>query len=280
MKIYSIILLVFVAGLMACTPEEEVGTSILDTSNPQREGLDKFIYDNYTLPYNMEIKYRWDDSEVDNSRFLTPIDTQFVRPFLNAVTDVWIEPFESNSSAIFAKQNMPKLLYLVGSKNFNEDGTVTLGFAEGGRKVVVFDLNAWDSSNRAFILQTFRLLHHEFTHILNQKKNFPQEFETITPGGFTSTWFNSTDGEANALGFVTAYSRASAREDFAEMVASMFTLGQDGFEALVDEQSAEAQEALKEKEELVVTYYKQEWDIDFYKLQSDIISRIDALVGG
>ena len=35
--------------------------------------IDEWIIDNYTRPYNMEVKYRWDQSELDLNRTLVPI---------------------------------------------------------------------------------------------------------------------------------------------------------------------------------------------------------------
>lgn len=40
--------------------------------------IDEWIIDNYTRPYNMEVKYRWDQSELDLNRTLVPIKEELV----------------------------------------------------------------------------------------------------------------------------------------------------------------------------------------------------------
>lgn len=128
-------------------------------------------------------------------------------------------------------------------------------------------------------------MEHEFAHILNQKVKWPPAFNQITVSDYTADWTNQTTNDSYALGFVTPYARSAYGEDWAEMVATMLTEGRAGFESLVA--NAEAQSVaqgqssaaakLHQKEAFIVQYYKDVWNIDFYKLQQRVQDALDAI---
>ena len=50
----------------------------------------------------------------------------------------------------------------------------------------------------------FETMHHEFAHILHQKKSYPTEYNQISAADYSSTgWQNRTELQAWKLGFVT-----------------------------------------------------------------------------
>ncbi len=67
---------------------------------------------------------------------------------------------------------------------------------------------------------------------------------------------------------------ASPDEDFVEMVATMLIEGKDGYEAILAcEANSNSRAILKKKEQLVVQYYKEAFNIDFYALQTAVQER-------
>ena len=81
--------------------------------------------------------------------------------------------------------------------------------------------------------------------------------------------------EAKKDGFITSYASSVAAEDFAEMVSIMLIEGKDGFENIINgitgtskRGTAEAQARLRQKEAVIVDYFKKSWNIDFYSLQA------------
>ena len=71
----------------------------------------------------------------------------------------------------------------MGSPKYNPNtGTITLGEAEGGRKIVLYRLNWFDLKDRDLIQQIMKTVHHEFGHTLHQTILYPEEFKNITPG--------------------------------------------------------------------------------------------------
>lgn len=255
--------------ITSCKKSEDLSQTVVGLGGDTwaKGPIDKYIADNFTTPYNIEVKYKWDRSEFNMIKDIVPIKEEMVIPVMDAVKKIWIDPYVDIAGETFIKSYSHKQFVLAGSPEYNSNGTITLGTAEGGRKVVLFVLNKFDRNNAPEIKRMLKTIHHEYGHILNQNVMFSPDYQRITPNGYTVTWFNFTDAVANPLGFITTYSRAAPGEDFVEMVAVMLTNGKLGYEAIVRAQPAAAQAQLRAKEAIVVNYYKQAWGIDFYRLR-------------
>lgn len=270
----------------ACGNDDEIKESRIDTSTPELTAMDVWIRENLTTPYNISINYTFDDNELDNSRYLTPPKLREVEPFLDAFLEVMIRPFEEEVGTDFVKEYFPKLFVLVGSYNYNSDGSRRLGVAEGGKKVVLYELNYFTERTseastselaRERFARYFHTIEHEFGHILQQTKAYDAEkFGSITPQ-YRSTWNNLDEQEALNLGYITPYSAKNMDEDFVEILAMMLTNTAEDFEAILNlPENDEAREALRAKLEIIVDYYRESWNIDLYELQEIIAKKRQA----
>lgn len=258
--------------------------------------IDTWITDSLTEPFNIAVKYKWDQFELSLNKTLVPPKEDKIIPALSAVKKVWIDTYIAETDSLFMKKYVPKFFALCGSASWNTDGTITLGTAEGGRKVVLYVLNdfrtrgmngyvAADSFN---IKQMFHTIEHEFAHILHQTIMYPKEYKSITVGFYTSNWNNVSDADARKDGFVTAYAESAPDEDFVEMVAMMLIEGRAGFDAIVNSipagtsvnntTQAQAISKLRQKEAMVVSYFKETWGIDFYSLQTRVRAQVVNLI--
>ena len=268
LKITAFVLLI--SSVIACTKEEKPDTSDLlglggDTWT--KGAIDKWLYDSMTKPYNVDVKYRWDPWEVALDATLVPPEENKVIPAMSIVKQIWIDPYNAETgSENFIKKYAPKTFVLVGSPQYEFNGEI-LATAEGGNKIVMFVINRFDKNNIEELRRMLHTIQHEFAHILHQNILYPQEFKTITPG-YTSTWFNISEEDAQSQGFVTSYSMDNPDDDFVETVATMLIEGRARFNELVEAQNPTAQAALRRKEQIVVDYYRKAWNIDFYSLQT------------
>ena len=185
------------------------------------------------------------------------------------------------------KKYCPKFFVLAGRASWNVDGTITLGQAEGGRKILLYQLNdfrvkgmdGYQPTDSFTVKQMFHTIEHEFAHILHQNVMYPQEFKQISVGNYTSNWNNVTDEAANELGFVSAYAMSFPDEDFVEMTSMMLVEGRAWFNSMVNSIADEdAQSKLRRKEAAVVNYFKDVWNINFYSLQTRTRASITTLV--
>ncbi|MBL7698843.1 MAG: hypothetical protein JNK79_11815 [Chitinophagaceae bacterium] len=252
-----------------------------DTFEPT--ALDQWLYDSLTIPYNIAVKYRWDPWELHLDKTLTPPDESKIIPAMSAIKRVWIDPYNAETgSDVFIKKYSPKQFKLVGSVEYNFNGTVLLGQAEGGNNIAFFDINQnFDKDPQSSIMRMIQTSHHEFGHILNQNVIYSTDFKGLSDRagfeGYTATWFNVTNEEALANGYITPYSMASSNEDFVEMLSYMLTLGKSRYEELIATTDDDVQSVFRSKEEHVVNYFKEVWDIDFYSLQTRVSNALKAL---
>lgn len=263
--------------VISCKKEKPIHAdlSALDRAVIINTPLDNWLDANYLTPYNIMVKYRWDAFEDDLSKDLVPPKEALVQPTMESVRDIWIKPFETVGGADFMKINSPKQFYLVGSPSYNEDGTITLGTAEGGKKITLFIINGFDRSKAANTQEMMHVIHHEFTHILNQKIAYDPAFKAVTQNGYTGNWNLITTATARTLGFITNYAQASPIEDFAEMTSIMLTTGKYKYDILVNAIAAAPRALLRAKEAYVVAYFKAAWSIDFYALQTQVATALD-----
>ncbi len=268
------------AALVSCAHEDQPKESQLDFNQPTKTTLDYWIGDNYVAPYNINVQYKWNQNTVDVSRYLYPPAVNKVQPALEIVKKIWLDSYKTVGGDDFVKKIAPREIVLVGGVNLNSVGTKTLGIAEGGQRVTLFETDYIDKTNRANIKQFIHTIQHEYIHILNQNKPFDEKaWAVITPVGYTADWYNYTIASSNELGFITSYARSNINEDFAETASMILISTKAEYAAfLAGIKSTTALAALKAKEAIVVKYFKDAFDMDFYALRDEAEKNTNAVI--
>jgi substrate import-associated zinc metallohydrolase lipoprotein len=249
----------------------------------EKTALDQWLLDSLTIPYNIAVKYKWDPWELQLDKTLTPPEEGKIIPSMSAIKRVWIDPFNVvTGSSVFMKKYSPKQFKLVGSVQYDFDGTVLLGTAEGGNNIAFFDINQnWDKDPESSIMRMIRTSHHEFGHVLNQNVIYPTDFKNVSGKagfiGYTSTWFNISQDEAHENGYISNYAMSNSNDDFVEEVSFMLVLGKSRYEEFVSTVNPAAQAVFRTKEQYVVNYYKEVWNINFYDLQTEVNKALNIL---
>ncbi len=290
-KIFSF--LIISLAMISCSEEEPLSDSFLlglgGTVYYETE-IDEWIYENLTVPYNMEVKYRWDQSEVDVNKTLTPIDESKVIPLLETIIKVWIDVYETVGGPEFIKTLSPKKYVLIGSYEYNTS-TWTLGEAEGGNKIVIYRANWFDKADKDIVQAIMKTVHHKFGHTMHQTVDYTTAFDDITAVNYNSSWTNTSSDEAMQMGFVSPYASDSPNEDFVETLARILIYGKDWFDEYVQSASDyyettatnelltsyDPSEALLAKEGIVEDYLYDVWGIYLYD-QEDGTRGLEGLV--
>src|SRR5687768_11186630 len=159
--------------VISCRKDEDLNVIPpvdLGGETSERTTIDQWLLDSLTTPYNISVKYRWDPWELNLDKTLTPPDESKIIPAMSAIKRVWIDPYnQETGSDLFMKTYSPKQFVLVGSVEYNYNGTVVLGQAEGGNKIAYFDINQnFDQNSVTSIQRMIQTSHHEFAHVLHQ----------------------------------------------------------------------------------------------------------------
>lgn len=302
-KITMILCLTLV--LFSCGTDNDVSSeSIFDTSAPVRDEFDNWLLKNYTDPYNMQFIYKYVDSETNNSYNVIPPTKESARAMAILIKYVWIDAYNEvmNDGGAFMKKYAPRTIFLLGSHQYRTSGERVLGTAEGGLKVTLFGTNELDVDN-IFIDQDspypnhsalpidlnywfFHTMHHEFCHIMTQKKDYDPTFQNISAAHQRlGDWINLKDSNAPAYGFVSGYASSEYNEDFAEIYSTYITHTQEAWDKIIadakkmsedtelDARSLTADADIANKLEMLKKYFADSWGLDLDKLREVILRR-------
>ncbi|MEW7291516.1 substrate import-associated zinc metallohydrolase lipoprotein [Aquimarina sp. 2304DJ70-9] len=299
-----LLLLVSLSILSGCEREETLKpTPIFEAGiEESTTELDQFLKTEFRDPYGSVIIYKFVDRYIDPSKSAVPPRLEVVRPVAELIKQAWIEPYNkaSNQGQEFLRQYFPGEIVILGSPIFNSNGTITLGIADSGVRVTLTQANEYAPGNTDWIIQTFRTLHHEFAHIVDQNFNFDVEsFYEISGDDYTSpnTWTSliengseeSTTSIENAIkrGMVTPYGTSAVGEDFAEIIARIITTDPMVFEATYltpEDCSGQGQDCLdrnegrariQQKYDAVVKYMQDDVGIDLFVLRDEFLKSIN-----
>ena len=215
-------------SLVSCS-EDDLGPTIFpddeDALDPSSYSykFDKWLQDNFLLPYNLDFRYKMEDVGTDLNYNLVPATFDNSQKLAVLVKYLWFDVYNDIVDPEFLKFYGPRIIHIIGSPAYNPtSGTIILGLAEGGIKVSLFRVNDLDLDDMDMLNEYyFKTMHHEFSHILHQTKSYPTEFNLLSTGHYdSSNWQDRNEGVVASLGFFSTYGSSETREDFAETIAN------------------------------------------------------------
>ena len=264
----------------SCSDDELSKTSIFQDTPQSTKPFDVWIYENYVMPYNIELKYHLEDRETDYQYSLVPATTENSIRVARSVLYCWLQAYDEVAGTSFMRHYVPKVIQLVGSNAHNKKGTVVMGTAENGMKVTLYAVNFF-KKDRSTLNTYFQIMHHEFTHILTQNKEYDTEFRTYSDGSYiTGDWSNKFESESLAAGFITPYAMSEYNEDFAETLSYYLIYTQAQWNAKMTLAGDEGAAIIGRKIEFIRKYMRTSWDIDIDELRDVLQRRISDVVAG
>lgn len=296
MNTIKIFLFAAVAALtIACSNDDvDANNSIFPTreENTDSTAFDKWLNKNYTEPYNIRFNYLYIDQNSDMGYNVSPADIKKSIALAKIIKHVWLDAYTELMGPDFLKQHCFREFQLIGSAQHKNDGSIVLGFAEGGIRVNLFQVNYLDPTH-LYIEQTnpfasgsdfdlnrayFHTMHHEFAHILTQLKDYSTDFRTITKEYHSADWVNVKDEDAGKEGYVTGYASSEYNEDFAE-VFSCYVTDTDVMwqkrlaQAVAANGDETGKKAILAKLSIIRSYLKDSWGVDIDKLRTIVLRR-------
>ena len=287
--------LLFIAStLFSCSSDDpDEGKSVIVTPNEEQTDFDKWLEVNFATPYNIDFKYRYKETESDYDYYTVRAKYNDAIKMAHLVKYLCVETYDEVAGTNFTRRYFPKMFFLIGEWEYRNNGTYILGTAEGGRKILLAGLN-YLSDNIAkgpeyLNYYYFKTIHHEFTHIMNQTKDIPADFQLVTGSKYVGDMWSEEpyNKEYLANGFITAYSQNSYQEDFAEMLSTYITNDASQWEEWLEEADKAAAEKAKKtgetttapsellssKLDIVRRYMKESFNIDIDVLRETVQRR-------
>lgn len=262
-------------SFIACEEKPLDPTSQIIDSKLEQNEFDKWLVTNYIEPYNIMFKYRMEKNESDFNYWLVPATYENSIKMAKLMKFLCFEPYdELTGSKEFIKSYYPKMIHLVGSGAYRNNGTFVLGTAEGGLKITMYFVNEMVIDPAYLNEYYFKTMHHEFAHILNQIKPYSTDFNAISgPDYVTDTWSDAwaSEREAQQNGFISEYASSEHGEDFVELLSIYVTNTPEYWNNVLKNAGAGA-EKINAKFEIVYNYMLNSWNIDLNELR-DIIQR-------
>ena len=170
-KYLSVMLAAFL--LVSCGEEKlDPNSQILD-SNVEMNEFDEWLVDNYVTPYNIEFIYRMEYIESDMNYYLVPAQYEKSVQIAKLMIHLCLQAYdEVTGDKEFIRTYFPKMIHIIGSAAYRNNGTMVLGTAEGGLKITLYMINSLQLDPDYLNEYYFHTMHHEFAHILHQTKPY------------------------------------------------------------------------------------------------------------
>lgn len=290
-----ILLLASMAAFSSCRKDEMSPESIITVDKVQYTPFDLWLNKNFVDTYNILFKYRYEAIEADYNYYTVPADYNNSIILAHLVKYLCLEAYDAVGGVEFTRANFPKMIFCIGDYEYKNNGSIVLGTAEGGRKILltgVNNLGKYVKDIEQLNHYYFKTIHHEFTHILNQTKDMPTSYQFVTPADYVADeWTDAkfsaaTNDEGTGYlqkGFISAYSQNAYTEDFAEIL-SMYVCYSDEVWAewltKADTNGAHGSALIKTKLQMVKEYMQKSWGIDLDKLHQTVQVRQANIAAG
>lgn len=264
--------------LTACSDDKLGGDSIFPTTAVKRNTFDQWLYKNYTMPYNIEFQYRLKTEETDKAYNFVPADSAKTAKLAIITKYMWFDAYAETVGLDFVKENVPRIIVAVGIPGYTRYRTEVVGSAEGGYKVTLSKVNALtDDLLKDYGSMTgfyFHTMHHEFMHILNQKKPYDESFDDISRADYVSgNWTSVPEKQAYSQGFVSPYSMENPAEDIAELYSIYVTSTPQEWNKILQIAGPKGTSIINRKLKMVREYMRNSWDADIDLLRNAILRR-------
>ena len=135
----------------------------------EKTELDKWILDTFTLPYGIEVEYRWDKNVVQNGSYIYPPEVANVKSVLKAIKALWIDLYTSPDlgGEKFLLGKNPLKIYMYGGRNVDGNGMELLDNPEATtNEMFLYNINEFDPKDEDKVFVLMRSVHHQFARHL------------------------------------------------------------------------------------------------------------------
>jgi substrate import-associated zinc metallohydrolase lipoprotein len=283
-KLYMILFVLTAVFSASCEKDEPSDKSIFDDTEVEAPtAFDLWLQRNYVEPYNIRLEYRMPYRETNLNYWVSPPTVsksiqvaKVIRyTILEAMTETMSTGKEDEDPTVFVKKYFPKVIFLVGSYEISNTGTVVLGSAENGLQINILGVNSFEPEEDA--TQIAGTMIHEFMHILDGTVPVPNEYDEVTASDYVGSTWTSQGSDYLQKGFVSNYGRCSVGEDIAEVGCNLIVTPEETWESWYEQAGEDGAAKLKKKHDIIVNWLWDSFGVNSSKWASIYQERIANL---
>jgi len=298
--VYILSLTLLASVFTSCSEDDLNSTSIITADSYTKNEFDKWLEQNFINGYNIEFKYRYEEIESDYDYYTVPADMSASIQMAHLLKYLCVETYDEVAGITFTRSYFPKEFFLIGEWEYRNNGTIILGTAEGGKKILLAGINylpkvlAGNDVAETLNYYYVKTIHHEFVHILNQTRNYSTDFKVVTGNAYVADSWSEEPYNSRAVylkrGFISAYAQMEDKEDFAEMLSIYITTTAEQWETelkaaegIYDAEkqgSVTGRQLIEAKLDIVRAYMFNVWGINIDDLRNTIQRRQADVVAG
>ncbi|KGN82928.1 hypothetical protein HQ35_01600 [Porphyromonas cangingivalis] len=243
-KILSLLSLLILV-VSGCSREKLSDLSVVDSNKVERQHteLDRWIRETLTLPYGIEVIYRWERNAAQPGSFTYPPKADNVKAVLETAKHLWIDLYTQDEfgGKDFMKGKAPIKIYMYGGKNVDIHGFELLSNATAiGSEMHIYNVNDFDPKDQSKVYALMRSVHHQFARRLSELFAYDRDkFLAISKNRYVSSTGDylatvqkgitdrnkifSISDYGNKRGTLTINALLSAQDDFCEIVSATIT---------------------------------------------------------
>jgi substrate import-associated zinc metallohydrolase lipoprotein len=283
----------------ACSKDNLSSESVITVDkNVSNTPFDKWLVENFQTPYNITIDWRWNENEIMLGNYTIPADYNSAIILAHILKHCCLEAYDEAAGINFTRHNFPKQLVFIGSWQYNNNNSRTLGTAEGGRKIwllgvneVLLNINSIAKLNKEYL----KTMHHEFQHILNQTTPYSTAYKELTKTTYLADSWSTSPNNVGYLqrGYISDYAQKNDKEDFAEIYSIYVTSTEETWQSLIDQSIIVTENAngtttydytyrdiLLKKLDIVRNYMLKTWHVDMDVMRKVLHRRTKDIVDG
>ena len=140
--LYSLMLAGFCLSFTACeTDEPDESVSVITIDKYEPNPFDLWLEENFVAPYNIAFKYRYEQIESDLNYYTVPANLEESIILAHLVKYTCCDLYDEVAGVEFTRSYFPKMFFLIGEWEYRNNGTIILGTAEGGKKILPSGVN-------------------------------------------------------------------------------------------------------------------------------------------
>ncbi|GIM49676.1 hypothetical protein CAPN003_11280 [Capnocytophaga stomatis] len=186
-KIYIVISM----ALLGCSQEKLSDQSVVEANIVQRNytELDTWIHNELTLPYGIEVDYRWNGNTAQKGSYTYPPEAENVQKMLEAIKFLWLETYTLNNvgGSHFMKEKNPIKIYMYGGKNLDAHGVELLAnHTVTTAEMFLYNVNDFDPKDYEKVYVLMRSVHHQFAKRLMELLPYERDKFALISSGYVS----------------------------------------------------------------------------------------------